>query len=101
MTPVELRAGIDQLITRAEMAERALAVAQRGLDEANAKVQHYAAEAAVLTVRLENARDIERRAVVSLLRSQAEKWEPNGSGTAALTHAVMMLEKNLHRRGER
>ena len=101
MTALELRAGIEELLNRAELAERALVVAQKGLEEANLLVHKYAAEAAVLTVRLENARDIERRAVVSLLRSQAEKWEPNGSGTAALTHAAMMLEQNLHRRGER
>jgi hypothetical protein len=55
MTILELRGGIDQLITRAETAERALAVAQNGLEEANAQVRHYAAEAAVLKVRLENA----------------------------------------------
>jgi hypothetical protein len=55
MTILELRGGIEDLINRAETAERALAVAQRGLEEANAKVQHYAAEAAVLKVRLENA----------------------------------------------
>lgn len=101
MTTLELRAGIEELLNRAELAERALAVAQKGLEEANALVRHHATEAAVLKVRLENARDIERRAVVSLLRSQAEKWEPNGSGTAALTHAAMILEQNLHRRGER
>lgn len=99
MTALELRAGIEELLNRAELAERALVVAQKGLEEANLLVHKYATEAAVLTVRLENARDIERRAVVLLLRSQADKWEPNGSGFAALTHAAMMLEQNLHRRG--
>lgn len=73
MTPVELRAGIDQLITRAEMAERALAVAQRGLDEANAKVQHYAAEAAVLTVRLENCQQMLRTALEANLNRQSQR----------------------------
>lgn len=70
MTALELRAGIEELLNRAELAERALVVAQKGLEEANLLVHKYAAEAAVLKVRLENARDIERRDVVMYLRAE-------------------------------
>ena len=70
MTALELRAGIEELLNRAELAERALVVAQKGLEEANALVRHHATEAAVLKVRLENARDIERRDVVMYLRAE-------------------------------
>lgn len=70
MTALELRAGIEELLNRAEMAERALAVAQKGLEEANLLVHKYAAEAAVLAVQLGNARRIERRDVVMYLRAQ-------------------------------
>lgn len=73
MTALELRAGIEELINRAELAERALVVAQKGLEEANALVRHHATEAAVLKVRLDNCEAMLRTA----------------------------REQNLHRRGER
>lgn len=73
MTALELRAGIEELLNRAELAERALVVAQKGLEEANAKVQHYAAEAAVLTVRLENCQQMLRTALESNLNRKSQR----------------------------
>jgi len=73
MTPLELRAGLEQLLTRAETAERALAVAQRDLEEANLQWHRYATEAAVLTVRLENCQQMLRTALESNLNRESER----------------------------
>jgi hypothetical protein len=42
----------------------------------------------------------ERAAVVAYLREQAEQWDQNGAGWAALNHAATMIERGLHRAGE-
>lgn len=73
MTALELRAGIEELLNRAEMAERALAVAQRGLEDANALVREHATEAAVLKVRLENCQQMLRTALEQNLNRRNER----------------------------
>jgi hypothetical protein len=54
---------------------------------------------------LENAKNAataaERAAVVTFLREQAEQWEKDGAGWAAMNHASVMIERGLHRGEER
>ena len=42
----------------------------------------------------------ERAAVVAYLREQAEQWDRDAAGWAALNHTATMIERGLHRREE-
>jgi len=42
----------------------------------------------------------ERAAVVAYLREQAEQWDRDAAGWAAMNHAATMIERGLHRREE-
>lgn len=44
-----------------------------------------------------NALNQERAAVVALLREQANQWDRDAAGWAALNHASVMIERGLHR----
>ena len=50
---------------------------------------------------LENAKNAataaERAAVVAWLREQANQWDRDAAGWAALNHASVMIERGLHR----
>ena len=48
----------------------------------------------------ENAVRDERAAVVAYLREQAEQWDRDAAGWAAMNHASVMIERGLHRREE-
>ena len=79
MTALELRAAIDEVLSRVDSLEYALRIEQAAYEAATKNVHKYAEEAAVLAVRLDNARRIERRDVVRYLRAdlglvQAHGW---------------------------
>ena len=78
MTALELRAGIDHLLTRVDSLEYALRIEQAAYEAATKNVHKYAEQAAVLAVQLENARRIERRDVVMYLRAELALVQAHG-----------------------
>jgi hypothetical protein len=78
MTALELRAGIDDLLTRVDSLEYALRIEQAAYEAATKNVHKYAEQAAVLAVQLGNARRIERRDVVTYLRTELGLVQAHG-----------------------
>lgn len=78
MTALELRAGIDDLLTRVDSLEYALRIEQAAYEAATKNVHKYAEQSAVLAVQLGNARRIERRDVVMYLRAELGLVQAHG-----------------------
>ena len=78
MTALELRAGIDDLLSRVDSLEYALRIEQAAYESATKQMHRYAEQAAVLAVQLENARRIERRDVVMYLRAELGLVQAHG-----------------------
>ena len=67
--------------------------AQRVLDnEEAAQIYDFARD---------KAKAREHAFVVTFLRKQAEQWEKDGAGWAAMNHAAAMIERGLHRNEEK
>ena len=69
MTALELRAAIDEVLSRVDSLAYALRIEQAACESATKSMHKYAEQAAVLAVQLGNARRIERRDVVMYLRA--------------------------------
>jgi hypothetical protein len=78
MTALELRAGIDDLLSRLSSLEYALRIEQAAYESAAKSVHKYAEQAAVLAVQLENARRVERRDVIMYLRAELGLVQAHG-----------------------
>jgi hypothetical protein len=78
MTALELRAAIDEVLSRVDSLEYALRIEQAACESATKSMHKYAEQAAVLAVQLGNARRIERRDVVMYLRAELGLVQAHG-----------------------
>jgi hypothetical protein len=78
MTALELRAAIDDVLSRVDSLEYALRIEQAAYESSTKQMHKYAEQAAVLAVQLGNARRIERRDVVTYLRAELGLVQAHG-----------------------